>query len=132
MAKAAESLIAQLRDVARAFCLEVWGQALTIAGVNTKSELRAPNKVYYPPTLRLALNPPQSSANPDSAPTSSSAQPTTTPSATSTKDKEREQQVPTNVVDMETKEVAEVIQLKRKKKEKEQEKKGRKDKEAST
>ena len=29
MTKAAESLTTQLRDVARAFCLEVWGQALT-------------------------------------------------------------------------------------------------------
>lgn len=39
MKKTAESLIAQLRDVAWAFCLEVWGQALDAAGVSTESEL---------------------------------------------------------------------------------------------
>jgi len=39
MTKVEESLTAQLRDVARAFCLEVWGQALNAAGVDTKSEL---------------------------------------------------------------------------------------------
>ena len=54
MTKTAKSLTAQLRDVARAFCLEVWGQALNIAMVSTESELRAPYKVYYPLALRLA------------------------------------------------------------------------------
>ena len=48
MTKVAKSLTAQLRDVARAFCLEVWGQALNAVGVSTESELRAPDKVYYP------------------------------------------------------------------------------------
>ena len=54
MTKTAESLTVQLRDVARAFCLEVWGQALNAVGVSTESELRAPDKFYYPPALRLA------------------------------------------------------------------------------
>ena len=54
MTKVAKSLTAQLKDFARAFCLEVWGQALTAAGVDTESELRPPDKVYYPPSLRLA------------------------------------------------------------------------------
>ena len=49
MTKAIESLTAQLKDVARAFYLEVWGQALNVTGVDTESELRAPDKVYYPP-----------------------------------------------------------------------------------
>lgn len=39
MTKAAESLTTQLKDVAHAFCLEVWGQALNVIGVNTESEL---------------------------------------------------------------------------------------------
>ena len=39
MTKIAKSLTVQFRDVARAFCLEVWGQALNAAGVNTESEL---------------------------------------------------------------------------------------------
>ena len=39
MTKTAESLTAQLRDVAHAFCLKVWGQALNAAGVDTESKL---------------------------------------------------------------------------------------------
>ena len=132
MTKTAESLIAQLRDVARAFYLEVWGQALNAARISIESELRAPDKVYYPPALCLALSPSQPSTDPSQAPTSFSAQPATTPSATPAKDKEKEQPTPTNVVDVEAEEIAEVAQLKRKKKEKEQEKKGGKEKEAST
>lgn len=54
MTKTAESLTAQLRDVARAFYLEVWGQALAATEVGAESELRAPNKVYFPPALPLA------------------------------------------------------------------------------
>ena len=56
MTKAAKSLIAQLRDIARAFYLEVWGQALNSFRVSTESELRASDQVYYPPALRLAPN----------------------------------------------------------------------------
>jgi len=57
MNKATKSLTAQLRDIAFVFCLEVWGQALTAAGVGTKSVLRAPDQVYYPPALRLVPTP---------------------------------------------------------------------------
>ena len=39
MTKTAQSLIAQLRDVARAFCLEVWGEALNATGVGVDSDL---------------------------------------------------------------------------------------------
>ena len=46
MTKAAESLTAQLREVARAFCLEVQDQALNAARVCTESELRAPDKCW--------------------------------------------------------------------------------------
>ena len=132
MTKITQSLTAQLRDVARAFCLEVWGQALTAAGVSTKLELRAFNRIYYPPVLRLAPNSSQPSADLDSAPTSSSAQPATTSSTTTTKQKEKEQPTPENVVDVEIEEAVEVARLKRKKKEKEQEKKEGKEKETST
>lgn len=59
MKKTAESLIAQLRDIARAFCLEVWGHALDAVGVSTESELQAPDKVYYPSALQLASTPPK-------------------------------------------------------------------------
>lgn len=70
MTKTAESLTAQLKVVARAFCLEVWGQALNVARISTASELRAPNKVYYPLALRLALSPSQPSTDLGQAPTS--------------------------------------------------------------
>ena len=118
MTKTAESHTAQLRDVAQAFYLEVWGQALTAAGVSDESELRAADRVYYPPALRLA-------------PTSSSAQLTSTPPVAPTIDKEKEQPPPIEMVEVETEEATEVAPLKRKKKEKEQEKKGGKEKEAS-
>ena len=72
MTKAAESLIAQLRDITWAFCLEVWGQALSAVGVSTESELRAPDKVYYPPALRLAPTSPQPPVDPSPTPPSSS------------------------------------------------------------
>ena len=132
MTKTAESLTTQLRDIARAFCLEVWGQALIAVGVNTELKLKAPNRVYCLPALRLAPSPSQPSTDPGLAPTSSSEQPTATPPATPAKEKEKEHLAPTNVVNMETEEVVEVAQLKRKKKEKEQEKKGGKETETST
>ena len=127
----AESLTAQLRDVAQAFYLKVWGQTLTAAGVSDESELRAPNMVYYPLALRLAPNPSQPSSDPNFAPTSSSTQLASTPPSALTKEKEKEQPPPTEVVEVETDEAIKVAPLKRKKKEKEQEKKGGKEKEAS-
>ena len=74
MTKATESLTTQLRDVTRAFCLEVWGQALSVAGVDAELELGAPDKVYYPPTLRLAPTPSLLPVNTSFTPKSSSAQ----------------------------------------------------------
>ena len=132
MTKAAKSLTAQLRDVAHAFCLEVWGQALNVAGVCTELELRAPDKVYYPPALRLAPTLLQPPTDPSPALPSSLDQPDTTPSPTSAKGKEKTKELPppTEVLDVETEEeVAKAMQLKWKKKDKEQEKKGAKEKE---
>ena len=45
MTKAIESFTVQLKDVARSFCLEVWGQALNAVEVSSESELQAPDKV---------------------------------------------------------------------------------------
>ena len=64
MTKEAESLTAQLRDVAYAFCLEVWAQALNAAGVDTESELHTPDKVYYPPGLLSGTHSPSASSEP--------------------------------------------------------------------
>ena len=132
MTKEVESLTSQLRDVARAFYLEVWGQALDAVGVSTESELWAFDKVYYPPTLRLVPNLPQPPTDPSFAPPSSLAQPNHVPSPTLVKGKEKKKELPlpanVQVVEVEE-EVVKVVQLKRKKKEKEQEKKGTKEKE---
>ena len=127
MTKAVESLTAQLRDVARAFCLEVWGQALSAAGVDTKSELRAPDKVYYPLALRLAPTPSLPPADTSSAPQSSSAQLSDDPSSTLAKCKEKKKELPPSMDApnvMAEEDMPEGVPLKRKKKEKEQEKKG--------
>ena len=132
MTKAAESLTAQLRDVACAFCLEVWAQALNAAGVDTESKLHTPDKVYYPPALRLAPTLPQLPANPSPTLFSSSEQKDPNPSPTSSKGKETTKELPPPdiVVDVEVEEeVTEGVPLKRQKKAKEQEKKGTKEKE---
>ena len=57
MTKTTRSLTAQLKDVARIFCLEAWGQALTTTGVDIESELRTPDRIYYPSALCLAPTP---------------------------------------------------------------------------
>lgn len=54
MKKTAQSLIAQLWDVARAFYAEVWGEALDVVGVNVDSKLREAEKIYYPQPLHIA------------------------------------------------------------------------------
>ena len=75
--------------------------------------------MYYPSALRLAPTPSQPLVDPNPVPPSSLDQPALTPSDAFNKDKELEQPPPTDVVDMETKEVTEVAQLKRKNKGKE-------------
>ena len=108
MTKAAESLIAQLKDVTRAFFLEVWGQALSAVGVSTESELWAPDKVYYPLALHLAPTPPQPLVDPIPIPISSLEQPAFTPSDAPNKDKEPKEPPPVDVVDVGTEETTEV------------------------
>ena len=122
MTKTTESLTVQLRDIARAFCLEVWSQALSAAGVSIESELRAPNKVYYPLALHLAPASQQPLVDPTFSSPVSSNQPASVPSSTLAKGKEQEKErpPPTEKLDVETEEeVTEVSQLKRKKKERE-------------
>lgn len=67
MAKTIASLTAQFRDVGRAFSQEVWDEAMNAARVDPESELRAPDRVYYPPALRLAPAPPQPTMAPSFA-----------------------------------------------------------------
>ena len=88
MTKTTQSPTTQLKDVAQAFYLKVWGQALKVAEVDTELELRAPYKVYYPPALRLAPNSPQPPVDLDATPTSSLAQPASIPANTLAIEKE--------------------------------------------
>ena len=105
---------------------------MNAVGVSNESELRAPDKVYYPPALRLAPTLPQPLEDPKFAPLAISTQPGDAPSSTSSKGKEKKKELPTpvDVTDMDAeKEAVEVEQLKRKKEGKELEKKGAKKKE---
>lgn len=88
MTKAFENLTAQLRDVAGAFCMEVWSQALYAARVSEDSKLRAPDRIYYPSALCLAPSLPQLPIDPNVSPPSSSDQPAATPSVSPFKGKE--------------------------------------------
>ena len=48
MTKTTQSLTAQLRDVARAFYLEVWGEAINAIVVSVNFDLGGPDKVTIP------------------------------------------------------------------------------------
>ena len=119
MIKTTQSLTAQLKDVARTFCAEVWSEFLNVAGVMADFNLRGVDKVYYPPALCLtpstALPPPKLSS------TSSMPKSTTTSTTMPTSRKDKEQPTPKPVVKLESKKVVEVQQLKKKKKDKEKE-----------
>ncbi|KAK9990323.1 hypothetical protein SO802_025308 [Lithocarpus litseifolius] len=45
-------LKSQLPVVCRIFCLQTWIEALNVAGVDSNSELRNPNRAFYPPAIR--------------------------------------------------------------------------------
>lgn len=130
MKKTTESLTAQLKDVARAFCLEVWGHALDAARVSTKFEFRALDKVYYPSALQLAPNLPKLPANPSFVPPSTASS-NHNPSSVLAKGKGKGEDtlLTTDVAIVENeKDVVEVVQSKKKKKDKDPEKKDPKEK----
>ena len=56
MTQTTQSLTAQLRDVARALYLEVWGEAINAVGVGVDSDLGGPDKVYHPLAFRVATS----------------------------------------------------------------------------
>ena len=58
-----KALRAEVSGVCRAYCLQVWNEALNLAGVEASLALRIAENVYYPPTIRA----PSSSASPDDA-----------------------------------------------------------------
>lgn len=119
MTKTTQSLTAQLRDVAWAFCSKVWSVALDAIGVEVDSNLRGAEKEYYPLTLRFAPStPPLPPSNPSS--TSSAPKSITTSTTMHAPGKDKEQPTPMSVVELESKEVVEVEQLKRNKKDEKQ------------
>ena len=52
MAKTEEALKAEVAEVCRFYCLQVWNEALDQAGVEAFSTLRRAKNVYYPPAIR--------------------------------------------------------------------------------
>ena len=96
-------------------------------GFDTESELRAPDKVYHPPALRLAPILPQPPMDPSPTLPSSSKKKDLVPSPTSSKGKEKTKELPPPNVVLNVE--AEGVPLKRKKKDKEQVKKGAKEQE---
>ena len=106
MTKTAQSLTAQLRDVAGVFCLQVWGEALNAVGVDADAELRETDKVYYP--LALRISPSSAPSPPDLSSTSLALKSTTISTPTSSVGKEKEQQPSSLVVELEPKDIVEV------------------------
>ena len=88
MTKTAQSLTFQLKDVAPAFYLEVWGEALNAVGVDVDTKLRRTSKIYYSPTLHIA--PSFAPPLPDSSYASQAPKSTTVPTPTPSAGKEKE------------------------------------------
>ena len=51
MAKTKEALRAEVSKVCRTYCLQVWNEALNLAGVEASSVHRKAESVYYPPAI---------------------------------------------------------------------------------
>ena len=115
MTKSTQSLTVELRDVARAFYLEVRGEAINATGVGVDSDLGGPGKVYYP----LALHATTSSTLPQPDSSSNSLAPKSLATPTSEPSTKKEKQTPALVVKLESEEVEEAEKLKKKKKGKE-------------
>ena len=116
MTKSTQSLTVELRDVARAFYLEVRGEAINATGVGVDSDLGGGgHKVYYLLALRFAT----SSTLPQPDPSSNSLAPKSMVAPTSEPSTKKEKQTPALVVKLESEEVEEAEKLKKKKKGKE-------------
>lgn len=112
--KTTQSLTAQLRDVARAFYVEVQGEAFNATRVSADFELRGANKIYYPRPLQTTSSP--TFAFPDPSSTSSAPKLAIAPAEVVSSEIEKEQQPPSSMVELGLEEAVEVEQLKRKKK----------------
>ena len=52
VAKIEEALRAEVLEVCRYYCLQVWNEALNQAGVEASFALKRAESAYYPPTIR--------------------------------------------------------------------------------
>ena len=55
--KIEDALKAQVIGVCRGYYLQVWTEALNLAGVEASSNLRKTKNIFYPPALRIAAPP---------------------------------------------------------------------------
>lgn len=79
-------LKSQILMVCRSFCLQTWVEALNATGVDPSSELRNPEKLFYPPAIRAhTLVQPPSNTTTTAQPSSTKNPPpksnTTTPTS---------------------------------------------------
>ena len=49
-----DAVRAEVPTVCRTYCAQTWDEALNRAGVEASSELRKPEKIFYPPTIRAS------------------------------------------------------------------------------
>ena len=54
MAETEESFRVEVSGVCRNYCLQVWNEALSQAGVEASFVLRKAESVYYPPAIRAS------------------------------------------------------------------------------
>ena len=53
VAKIEEAFRAEVPFVCRAYCSQIWEEALNRAGIDASSKLRRPKNVFFPPTIRV-------------------------------------------------------------------------------
>ena len=54
VAETKETFRAEVPTVCQTYCAQTWGEPLNRAGVKTSSELRKPEKIYYPPAIQAS------------------------------------------------------------------------------
>ena len=69
VAETKEALRAEVSGVCRAYCLQVWNEALNLARVEASSALKRAENVYYPPIIQA---PSSSTFSDDATPTCTS------------------------------------------------------------
>ena len=63
VAEMEETFRAEVPAVCQTYCAQTWGEPLNQVGVKTSSELRKPEKIYYPPAIQASnLSPTQGEA----------------------------------------------------------------------